>query len=358
LLVAFFRHEAHTSAPMVPARLFRSRTFFGANLLTLLLYFAVTGVFFVLPFELIRVRGYSTTATGAAYLPFALIMAGLSRWAGRLADRYGARRLLMIGPMITAAGFVLFGMLGQGSYAATMLPAMSLVGLGMAVTVAPLTSVVMAAVDEAEVGAASGVNNTVARVASLLAVAIVGLIAFAVFTRSLSERVSSLDLSPLVRSEVATQIRSLGEVEIPHDASDAERRAVEVATIDALARSFRWVALLAGALAALAGALAALLIEPTPARLPGAEDVARMSCAHLELVRDVSPRTLGCEECLHTGAEWVHLRLCLSCGHVGCCDSSRHRHATAHFWATNHPIVQSLEANENWRWCYLDDMPV
>jgi uncharacterized UBP type Zn finger protein len=83
-----------------------------------------------------------------------------------------------------------------------------------------------------------------------------------------------------------------------------------------------------------------------------------VTCAHLHLVLDVHPRTLGCEECLRTGASWVQLRLCLSCGHVGCCDSSRHRHATAHFWATNHPIVQSLEANETWRWCYLDDIAV
>ena len=358
LLVAFFWHEARARAPMMPPRLFRSRTFLGANLLTLLLYFAVTGVFFVLPFELIRVRGYSTTATGAAYLPFALIMAGLSRSAGALADRYGTRRLLVIGTMITAAGFFLFGILGQGSYATTLLPPMALVGLGMALTVAPLTSAVMAAVDEAEVGAASGVNNTVARVASLLAVAIVGLIAFTVFARSLSERLSLLDLSSPVRSGVAIEIRSLGDVEIPQSASDVERRTVEVAISDALATSFRWVALLAGALAALAGALAALLIEPAPARLAGAEGIALVTCAHLNLVLDVHPRTLGCEECLRLGASWVHLRLCLSCGHVGCCDSSKHRHATAHFWATNHPIVQSLEANETWRWCYLDDIAV
>jgi hypothetical protein len=228
----------------------------------------------------------------------------------------------------------------------------------MAITVAPLTNAVMASVDEADVGAASGVNNTVARVAALLAVAIVGLIAFAVFARSLSERLSSIDLSPPLRGAVATQIRSLGEVEIPPEASDAERRAVEVATVEALATSFRSIAFLAGALSALAGALAALLIEPTPARVPEAEVSARMSCAHLSLIRDVSPRTLGCEECVRTGARWVHLRLCLSCGHVGCCDSSRNRHATAHFWATNHPIVRSLEVNETWRWCYLDDMPV
>ena len=81
-------------------------------------------------------------------------------------------------------------------------------------------------------------------------------------------------------------------------------------------------------------------------------------CGHLELVLDATPRTQGCEECLRIGERWVHLRLCLSCGHVGCCDSSRHRHATAHFWTTAHPIVRSLEPGETWRWCYVDETAV
>ncbi|MGH7518923.1 MAG: ubiquitin carboxyl-terminal hydrolase 14 [Gemmatimonadales bacterium] len=79
-------------------------------------------------------------------------------------------------------------------------------------------------------------------------------------------------------------------------------------------------------------------------------------CAHLSAIRDVTPRTPnGCEECLATGGRWVHLRLCLSCGHVGCCDSSPNRHASAHFRQSHHPIVQSFEPGERWRWCYADE---
>ena len=81
-------------------------------------------------------------------------------------------------------------------------------------------------------------------------------------------------------------------------------------------------------------------------------------CAHTDQIRDVTPNTRGCEECLKMGSGWVHLRLCLSCGHVGCCDSSPNRHATRHFHATTHPIVQSIEPGESWRWCYVDELEV
>jgi len=78
------------------------------------------------------------------------------------------------------------------------------------------------------------------------------------------------------------------------------------------------------------------------------------ACTHLNQVADAAPKTDGCEECLQQGERWVHLRLCLTCGHVGCCDSSPNKHATAHFRATGHPIVRSLEPRERWRWCYVD----
>lgn len=81
-----------------------------------------------------------------------------------------------------------------------------------------------------------------------------------------------------------------------------------------------------------------------------------MKCTHRDQIRDVTPSAQGCEDCLKIGARWVHLRICLSCGHVGCCDSSPHQHATKHFHATDHPIVQSFEPEEDWRWCYVDQV--
>jgi len=80
------------------------------------------------------------------------------------------------------------------------------------------------------------------------------------------------------------------------------------------------------------------------------------TCPHLQTIRDVTPSASGCEECLKTGDAWVHLRLCLSCGHVGCCDNSKNRHATRHYHETHHPMIRSLEPGEDWGWCYVDNM--
>ena len=85
-----------------------------------------------------------------------------------------------------------------------------------------------------------------------------------------------------------------------------------------------------------------------------AKDQSQEPCTHLDQIRDVAPNSEGCEECLKSGDSWVHLRLCLACGHVGCCDESRNRHATKHFDKTKHPIIKSLEPGENWIWCYVD----
>src|SRR5262249_41012239 len=105
-------------------------------------------------------------------------------------------------------------------------------------------------------------------------------------------------------------------------------------------------------LLAAAGALAAVLgVDAAPVRAPAA-DAGRVTCGHLGLVLDVTPRTTGCEECLRLGERWVHLRVCLSCRHVGCGDSSRHRPAAALLWRTARPVGRSLERGETWRWCY------
>ncbi|HET9995498.1 MAG TPA: UBP-type zinc finger domain-containing protein [Candidatus Acidoferrum sp.] len=79
-------------------------------------------------------------------------------------------------------------------------------------------------------------------------------------------------------------------------------------------------------------------------------------CTHLDQIRRVKPKTKGCEECLKMGDDWVHLRLCLSCGHVGCCDDSKNKHAAKHFHATKHAIIRSFEPGEKWMWCYIDEL--
>lgn len=173
---SFIRSEARSAAPMLPLALFRNPVFAGANVLTVLLYAAVSASMFLLPFLLIEVHGYSATAAGAAFLPFSAIMGLGSRWAGGLVERVGPRIPLLVGPALTSAGFVILGLRGDGSSFWTgVLPGLTVVAIGMTLSVAPLTTTVFDSVAEEQMGTASGVNSAAARTGGLLAVAALGL---------------------------------------------------------------------------------------------------------------------------------------------------------------------------------------
>lgn len=181
-LVGFLLTEMRERYPMMPLALFRSPVFSGMNLLTLLLYFALGGAMFFLPFDLIRVQDFSATMAGAAMLPFAVIMGLFSGLAGRLADRFGARLSLAIGPVLAGIGLGLLALPGPGAgYVDGPLAGMTVLAIGMTLAVGPLTAAVMGAVEPARAGVASGVNNAVARIAGLLAVALLGALMSAVF---------------------------------------------------------------------------------------------------------------------------------------------------------------------------------
>jgi EmrB/QacA subfamily drug resistance transporter len=266
LLLAFLLREAQAPAPMMPLGLFRSRTFSGANLLTLLLYFALSGVLFLLPFNLIQVHGYSALGVGAAFLPFTAVMGLMSRWAGGLVERFGARWPLILGPLITAGGFAALALPGtSGSYWTTFFPAMLLLGIGMTISVAPLTTAVMNAVDERHTGTASGINNAASRIAGLLAVALLGALAFGLFEPALAERLAGLDLPAATRASILEQSRALVSLEPPATLDRATAAAVRAAVEQAFVEGFRTVMLATAAAAAASAMVAAAAIRGRPA---------------------------------------------------------------------------------------------
>ncbi|MEJ8821262.1 MFS transporter [Variovorax humicola] len=174
---AFVVVEQKSRAPMLPLGLFRIANFSAANLLTLFLYAALGGSLYFMPLNLIQVQGYSATVAGAALLPFVLLMFFLSGWAGQLVDRFGPRIPLVLGPAMASVGFALLALPGVGAtYLSAFLPGVLVLGFGMTVTVAPLTTTVMNSVGPTLAGTASGVNNAVSRTAAVLAIAVFGVI--------------------------------------------------------------------------------------------------------------------------------------------------------------------------------------
>jgi hypothetical protein len=208
------------------------------------------------------VHGYSATAAGAATLPFVLVMFLLSRWSGGLVEQIGARRPLVVGPLVVAAGYALLALPGTGGrYATTFFPAILVLGLGMALSVAPLTTTVMNAVPGRHVGIASGINNAVSRAAGLLAIAGMSVLVVHVFDREVERRLATLRLAPDVVAAVHVECVRLAGAEPPPDAAVADRIAMRQAIHEAFVAAFRRLALIAAALAIGASLTAALTID-------------------------------------------------------------------------------------------------
>lgn len=258
----FLWREARTDSPLLPLQLFHSKNFSGANLLTLLLYAALGALLFFLPYNLIQVQGYTPTQAGAANLPLILILFFLSRWAGGLVAHYGAKLPLVIGPMIAACSFLLFAKpdIG-GSYWTTYFPAMVVLGLGMSGVVAPLTTTVMDSVSPGQAGVASGVNNAVSRVASLLSIAVLGMVAFHVFNHQLANKLNTSNLPAPARHAVLEQRNRLTQIEPPKGLDVDQEQALNRSIDESFLSGFRWVMMISAGLALLSAFSAWSMIE-------------------------------------------------------------------------------------------------
>ncbi|MGO9412863.1 MAG: MFS transporter [Spirochaetia bacterium] len=264
-LAGFLFVEARNSHPMIPLSLFSSRTFSGTNLLTLALYGALSVGMFFLSLNLVQAQGYTMALAGFAFTPFALVLTALSRWAGGLVDRSGPRLPLVVGPAI--AGLAFFSMAwagvtpGPSRYWVSFFPGVLLLGIGMGITVAPLTTAVMSSVASHLSGTASGINNAVSRTAGVLAIAVVGALSLVLFAHSLDARASQAGLSTPVRQALAVEASRLGAAAVPQAAAPQDAAAVQSAIRLAFVDTFKIVMLVCAVLAWAGAALAGLFVE-------------------------------------------------------------------------------------------------
>ena len=262
LLGAFVFAESRLKSPMVPLNLFESGTFGGANLLTLLLYTALGGALFFLPLNLQQVQGYSATAAGAALLPFILLMSLLSSWTGGLVDSIGAKIPLTVGPIIAGAGFFLMSLPGiGGSYWTTFFLPLFVLGLGMAVSVAPLTTTVMGAVPTHLAGTASGINNAVSRVASLFAIAVLGIVMLSIFSGNLTSALAASELPSEAQQQIESRRTDLAAIQPPENLDEQQVEAANQIVDESFLAGFRLVMYVAAGLAVASGGAAWFLID-------------------------------------------------------------------------------------------------
>jgi EmrB/QacA subfamily drug resistance transporter len=257
--------EARSKHPMIPLGLFSSRTFSGANLLTFGLYGALSAGMFFLSLDLIQAQGYPMAVAGLVTIPFALILTAMSRWAGGLVDKAGPRLPLIVGPAIAGAAFLYMAFSGLSDgpsrYWVTFFPGIVLLGVGMGITVAPLSTAVMSSVATHFAGTASGINNAVSRTAGVLVIAVVGAGALLLFSGALQTRTSGLDISPAARAALVAEASRLGAASVPSEVTPDKAAAVLLGIRLAFVDMFRVVMLICTALAWVGAALGGIFVE-------------------------------------------------------------------------------------------------
>lgn len=273
-LVLFVIAEARIEHPMVNLALFKNRTFSGTNAMTLFLYAALGVVAFFIPLNLIQVQNYPESVAGFTLLPLSISLALMGRWSGGLVDRVGPRLPLMVGPFVAGVGFGMFALPGvtngPNDYWVTYFPAALVLGIGMGITVAPLTTTVMGAAPQEQSGTASGINNAVSRTAGVLAIAIVGAIALIVFTNALDSRTAGLDLSDENRAFLSAEASKLGEAQPPEGLNQETTTAVQSAIDNAFVDTFRLICIIGLGLAWISVVMTAIFVRHEEIR--GVED--------------------------------------------------------------------------------------
>lgn len=262
--ILFILYEKKVDNPLVPLEMFKSRVFTGGNIVTFFLYSAFSGATFFVPFNLIQLQGYSPTKAGAAFIPLLIILFLLSRWSGSIVDRYGAKKPLVIGPLITAVGYILISTmdLSISNYWRGLFPAMLVLGLGMSATIAPLTTAVMNAANVKYSGLASGINNSVGRISGVLSIAILGLFMFTIFNHNIKRDIKTLDLPEHITISLEQETTKLAAMSIPNELDGNVELRVKGIVRNAYLASFNIIMYIIAGLALLSSMVAYMTIGP------------------------------------------------------------------------------------------------
>ncbi len=264
-LLLFIAVERRVASPMVPLGIFRSLPFSGANLLTLFLYGSLTAFSFFLPLTMVQAQGYRESVAGLTMLPFVVMLAGMSRFAGRLADRTGPRLLLTVGPLLVGVGYLLTTLSGltrgASTYWSTYFPGILVFGMGMGTTVAPLTTTVMNSAGGERSGTASGVNNAVSRIAGVFAIAVLGPVALFHFSNLVQAGASGLDLTGAQMHSLNQELSNLGNARVPPGVSGDTAAKLSTVLQSSFVGTFRLIMYICAGLAWLSALLANIFLR-------------------------------------------------------------------------------------------------
>ncbi len=264
-LAAFLLVEIKSSHPLMPLNLYKSKTFSGVNLLTLLMYTALNVGLFFLPLNLVQIQGYREVYAGLAILPFAILISAMSRFSGIFADKFGARKPLIAGPLIAGVGIFLLSIPGVTNgptdYWGTFFPGILILGIGMGIVVAPLTAAVMSSVPSGHTGIASGINNTMARIAGLAAIAVLGSFIIISFRNNLESQTRHLDMTQTQRTELIKNSNDLADTKPPKGVTEKTSKEIDAGIKRSFVSAFDLILYISFALALLSALTAYFTVE-------------------------------------------------------------------------------------------------
>jgi predicted MFS family arabinose efflux permease len=362
--------EFRSGTPLIAPALMRNPTFLGATVVAVVFAAAGFAPLVYLTLFLLRVHGSSPTLAGLEVAPFAVASLVVSLLAARVVTRLGVRISLVGGLALCGVGLALMLDLAPESGGLRLLPALLIFGIGAGIVNPTMTVAALSTVDAAHSGMASGINNTARQLGIAAGIAALGAVLEARLAGGTGDQLIAGGV-PAPQATAAAQLAASGDLTGAAGALGRAAGALAPAYTTSFSQALTIVFLVGIGVIALGLLVAVTLIRPAtaPATAPartGAFAVAGdadgcptdATCTHLDQVSaDVPPSTdQGCEDCMREGSTWVHLRKCLQCGHIACCDSSPQRHAAQHWHTSSHPLVQSFQPGEAWAWCYPDEL--